>query len=638
MARVKDSGSNYQFFQGSPKANVSRSMFDLSHINTLTAELGKRYPVWTQHTLPNEDYNIDVEAVARVVNPPVVPLMSRQRIFFNTWWLSYNQLWKNAQLFFDKGRTTQQNSKANAMTVPTITLKGWKRGSLADFLGFNFAVTDPKNEKDFTMSALKFMAYIRIWRDCYLNQRIYATWLQSKADGDGSLTEDEKAMYKVLNEFLFPIDDADFRIGSTQWDNLVQNEDAMNFLFKELKYADFADDYFTRSQLTPMYVSDSDIPKIDYSITDARFSLRDGSFDKTYPNGYNFNFDENQKYNDNVIGAEIIDLSKFKYLTGYSSETFQTHYVAPNNYPANLSDIQFYTGNTHINDNNNEVNSLSISSLNQANFVKALNNTVQLSGVASSITIDAIRQCESATLILEKMAKTDGSYGQYAKAFFGERPKSAYDYRPTYVGGSYQSIVYSQVLNTTSDNQGKVTGIGISSGSGNIGKFHSDDYGIFITIMTIMPDTYYCQGLQREDTYEVAEDFYLPERAQLGMQAVLQKEIYNQSDDVANENDKVWGYQNVYDELRYRANEVHGDVADVGSTAGSSGASFSPYIQTRYFTSAPTLTPSFLTTEKNINNDWLSIANEVPFIVQIANKVKAVRPLPYRAQPATFGM
>ena len=636
MARVKDSGSNYQFFQGSPKANVSRSMFDLSHINTLTAELGKRYPIWTQHTLPNEDYNIDVEAVARVVNPPVVPLMSRQRIFFNTWWLSYNQLWKNAQLFFDKGRTTQQNSKANAMTIPTITLKGWKRGTLADFLGFNFAVTDPNGEKEFTMSALKFMAYIRIWRDCYLNQRIYATWLESQG-ANTELTEDEQAMYKVLNEFLFPIDDADFRIGSSQWDNLIQNEDAMNFLFKELKYADFADDYFTRSQLTPMYTDDvPNIPLAYENFLKVNEQNLSKMFDK-YPNGYN-----NGVSLFYTLGS--LNLSSMVNMGSTGS---------PNIIASGLDaqSTEFNLGSKENNDSYMELSrkakfedfpSSYTTAVGRAQGIaNAFNNTFTIGssgGALSGLTIDAIRECESATLILEKMAKTDGSYGQYAKAFFGERPKSAYDYRPTYVGGSYQSVVYSQVLNTTSDNQGKVTGIGISSGSGNIGKFHSDDYGIFITIMTIMPDTYYCQGLQREDTYEVAEDFYLPERAQLGMQAVLQKEIYNQSDDAASENDRVWGYQNVYDELRYRANEVHGDVADVGATAGSSGASFSPYIQTRYFESAPTLTPSFLTTEKNINNDWLSIANEVPFIVQVANKIKAVRPLPYRAQPATFGM
>lgn len=642
--RVKDSGSNYSFYNGSPKAkNLPRSVFDLSHINTMTARLGLRYPVWTQHTLPNEDYKIDVEAVARVVNPPVVPLMSKQRILFHTHWLSYHQLWKQAQLFFDKGRNKQQYKESSSLGIPTIKLNYWKRGCLADFLGFNCASSFTENDnKTMTVSALKFMAYLRIWRDFYLNQRIYSAWLLSMAS-DTSQSEDWRKTYQIVYDFLFPVDDADFRIGSSQWDALIKNSFAMNYLLTTLKYADFADDYFTRAQLSPMYADDDDIPNIDISSGSSGgvFSLRDTAFAKKYPNGYNFGRSDTpggywEAFNSGTSLSTGTDYSAL-----YNS--FNTVKVSDRAFPKFLSnppaDVvlpQIFSDLGVTSDN-----SQTVSSARQTDFVDALNNTLKIdlssSGI-SGITIDAIRRCESATLILEKMAKTDGSYAQYAKAFFGERPKSAYDFRPTYVGGSYQSVIYSQVLNTTSDNQGKVTGIGISSGSGNIGRFHSDDYGIFMTIMTIVPDTYYCQGLSREDTYEVAEDFYLPERAQLGMQGVLEKEIYNQTDDKEDDNNKLFGYQNIYDELRYRANEVHGDVADVDSASGSVGASFSPYIQTRYFKSAPTLTPSFLTMENNINNSWLSAKDEPPFIVQIANKVQAVRPVPYRARPATFGM
>lgn len=638
---VKDSGSNYSFYNGSPKAkNLPRSVFDLSHINTMTAKLGLRYPVWTQHTLPNEDYKIDVEAVARVVNPPVVPLMSKQRILFHTYWMSYHQLWKQAQLFFDKGRNKRQYKESSSLTIPTMKLKSWERGSLADFLGFNCSSSFSKDDnKTLTVPALKFMAYIRIWRDCYLNQRIFSAWLLSMTT-DANANEEWRKSYKKIYDFLFPVDDADFRIGSSQWDSLVSDDSALAYLFK-LKYADFADDYFTRSQLSPMYVDDDDIPNIDISSGSGVFSLRDTAFAKKYPNGYNFGRSDtpNGFWEAFNIGTSITTGTDYKAL--YNS--YNSVKVSDRSFPSFLSnppsDIvlpQIFSDLDVTSEN-----SQNVSSKRQTDFVDALNNTIKIdlssSGV-SGITIDSIRRCESATLILEKMAKTDGSYAQYAKAFFGERPKSAYDFRPTYVGGSYQSVVYSQVLNTTSDNQGKVTGIGISSGMGNIGRFHSDDYGLFVTIMTIVPDTYYCQGLNREDTYEVAEDFYLPERAQLGMQGVLEKEIYNQTDDKESDNNKLFGYQNIYDELRYRANEVHGDVADVDSASGSVGASFSPYIQTRYFKSAPTLTPSFLTMEDNINNSWLSAKDEPPFIVQIANKVQAVRPVPYRAKPATFGM
>lgn len=643
--RVKDSGSNYSFYNGSPKAsNLPRSVFDLSHINTMSAKLGLRYPVWTQHTLPNEDYRIDVEAVARVVNPPVVPLMSKQRILFHTYWLSYYQLWKQAQLFFDKGRNKKQYKESSAIKIPTIKLRSFNRGTLADFLGFNCASTfQLADKKTMTVSALKFMAYIRIWRDCYMNQRIYSAWLQKMASFNNPSAPELQEVYKVLYDFLFPVDDADFRIGSEQWKALIANDTAVAMLFG-LKFANFADDYFTRSQLSPMYVDDDEVPSIDFQGGDLTLKVRDTAFSKLYPNGYNVNFNESAGGNEGFgINGGTVSYSdgRFYKMSGVGTN-FSVSSATPTNLPDNVKFPQF-----NVFGENPSGNSISLTTKSgakdmqfesQSAFANSFNNTFAISSIASSLTIEAIRRCESATLILEKMAKTDGSYAQYAKAFFGERPKSAYDFRPTYVGGSYQSVVYSQVLNTTSDNQGKVTGIGISSGSGNIGRFHSDDYGLFVTIMTIVPDTYYCQGLNREDTYEVAEDFYLPERAQLGMQGVLEKEIFNQTDDKEEENNKLFGYQNIYDELRYRANEVHGEVANVDSASGTVGASFSPYIQTRYFKSAPTLTPSFLTMADNINNSWLSAKDEPPFIVQIANKVQAVRPVPYRAKPATFGM
>ncbi len=671
---VKDSGSNYSFYNGSPKAtNLPRSVFDLSHINTMTAKLGIRYPVWTQHTLPNEDYKVDVEAVARVVNPPVVPLMSKQRIFFHTYWLSYHQLWKQAQLFFDKGRNKQQFKESSAISIPTIKLHSWERGSLADFLGFNCSTPFSKNDnKVMTVSALKFMAYIRIWRDCYLNQRIFSAWLL-KMTTDSNPNAEWRESYKKIYDFLFPVDDADFRIGSSQWDSLVGDDNALAYLFK-LKFADFADDYFTRAQLSPMYVDDDDIPSIDLQAQSNLLSVAPNNanlermFSK-YPNGYNNQnvypqdftlYSYGGKWSDPVLTDEDFGFLNegsgglVKKLgnnilvkngvigTTHGKDSFDGASLILGAKNMNREDNAYNLPSSGTEwDSDNTVGGLSYAKQSAAALASAINNSllVSTSGFGlSGITIDAFRRCESATLILEKMAKTDGSYAQYAKAFFGERPKSAYDFRPTYVGGSYQSVIYSQVLNTTSDNQGKVTGIGISSGNGNIGRFHSDDYGLFITIMTITPDTYYCQGLNREDTYEVAEDFYLPERAQLGMQGVLEKEIYNQTDDKEDDNNKLFGYQNIYDELRYRANEVHGDVADVDSASGSVGASFSPYIQTRYFKSAPTLTPSFLTMEDNINNSWLSAKDEPPFIVQIANKVQAVRPVPYRAKPATFGM
>lgn len=573
---VTDTGSNYKFFEGAPKANPPRSMFDVSYINTLTCHQGEVIPCYDALTYMNEDYNYNIEAICRVVNPPVVPLMSRQRLIFHSYWMSFHQIWKNSQIFFDKGKTTGQCATADELVIPTIKLSHWERGSLADYLGFN--VVDTTGVNEFEFPALKFVAYVKIMRDYYINQRLHAASLENSDDSDDAL----------IYAWMYPLDDADFRIGSSQWNALIQSQTAVDKLFGSVWYRDFADDYFTRCQIKPVY--SDDVPSVPITIESLNFAVRDDvpqdAFNSNYQGDIGFN------------SANPLDLSVPSYI---------------------LANSQRFTPSPNI------YQRASIAAL-------ALNRTFNLSASdLSGITIDAIRNCEAATLILEKMAKTDGSYGEFARAMFGETPKSAYDFKATLVGASYQEILFSQVLNTTSNNQGAITGIGVSSGKGNIGKFHSDDYGYLLTMCSVMPDTYYCTGLKREDTYQTSEDFYLPERSQLGMQAVLNKELYNDVTD-AEHNDGVFGYQNRFDEMRYRANEVHGKVADLSNN------SFSPYIQTRHFQARPTLTPEFVTTKDNISTNWLSHATEVPYIIQIAHRVTAIRPLPYRATPATFGM
>lgn len=613
---VKDKGSNYPFNKSAPKALPPRSLFDLSYLNSFTAVQGALIPFYFQHSLMNEDYTFGNEAVCRVVNPPTVPLLSRQRIYFHLYWCSYTQLWKKAHIFFDKGRLTM--APPESILLPTFSaVRGdvAKRGSLFDYLGIN-VVNNGNEVATVEVPALKFMMYLKVWRDYYCNKRIFSAWLKRMY----STTSQE--WYRILGEFLFPADDEDFRIGSSQWDAFIANADCLSF-FTSLKYRDWTDDYFTTMQMTPLY-SDN-VPSIDFGATTTEIESELYAKTHQFDNGFNVSNSNMSKFNS--APSFVYPLTdELRSQLGYFG------ILADNDGTSK----KFYTVNSQA-----PKISLDGSVGGTASILESLNGTFGIrskSGelaLQSSLTIDKIRNCMAETIILEKLAKTDGTYGEYARAMFGERPKSAYDMRPTFVGGTYQPIVFSQVVSTAVSKkdteikpQGSVTGLGLSSAEGFIGKHHSDDYGIYLGIMSIMPDTYYCQGLQREDTYQTSDDFYLPERAGLGMQAVLQDELYN----TAGSHDIVLGYQNRYDELRYRANEVHGKVAD------DTNESFSPYVQTRIFKSAPTLSPEFLTTKDNIPNKWLSSAEEVPYIIQVANKVRAVRPVPYKAEPTSFGM
>lgn len=610
---VKDKGSNYPFNKSAPKAQTPRSLFDLSYLNSFTAVQGALIPFYCQHSLMNEDYTFGNEAVCRVVNPPTVPLLSRQRIYFHLYWCSYTQLWKKAHIFFDKGRLTM--TPPESILLPTFSaVRGdvAKRGSLFDYLGIN-VVNNGNEVATVEVPALKFMMYLKVWRDYYCNKRIFSAWLKRQYQTTS------KEWYRILGEFLFPVDDEDFRIGSSQWDAFIANADCLSF-FTSLKYRDWTDDYFTTMQMTPLY--SDDVPSIDFSAstTDIESEFYAKIAGK-YPNGFDFS-------NSN-LGNFSGDVG-FHFVTGYPDSDFTSLSVLQSK---DSQSKTYYNldANAPTTVNGGQTDSI-LHILNRDLGIRTKSGQLSLQ---SSLTIDKIRNCMAETIILEKLAKTDGTYGEYARAMFGERPKSAYDMRPTFVGGTYQPIVFSQVVSTAVSKkdteikpQGSVTGLGLSSAEGFIGKHHSDDYGIYLGVMSIMPDTYYCQGLQREDTYQTSDDFYLPERSGLGMQAVLQDELYN----TAGSHDIVLGYQNRYDELRYRANEVHGKVAD------DTNESFSPYVQTRIFKSAPTLSPEFLTTKDNIPNKWLSSAEEVPYIIQVANKVRAVRPVPYKAEPTSFGM
>lgn len=569
---IKDSGSNYSFYDKVEKAKVGKSRFDESYINSFTCDEGILYPSYFEYTLPNDTWKLTQQSLIRVVNTPVVPLASRQRAFTHTYWCSLPQLWKYAEQFFPKGFTVNDYATFEKDTVPTITLDkdDVGRGSLADMLGFNFGKAPTG---DVVLPAFKFMMYLRIMRDYYINKRIYKTWLDTESESSGDA-------YSLISAFMFPRDDADFRIGSEQWNAIfvptgssttlsTAQKTAIHMLFAECWARDWTQDYFTTAQLTPQIAETSLDDVLSFS-------------PKTIVPS------DSATVKDTVITAKSTD-SNF-----YIGESVSNIAVVS----------QFYTNR----------------------FADAMNNSL---AITSDLTMDSLRNLACASAILEKLAKVDGSYREFGKAYFGVSSSMSKTFTPKYVGGTYAPIVFTDVINTGSS-LGAIGGKGISGNSGNVGAFFSDDFGITMTLFSIMPDTYYTQGLHKQDLYLTSEDFYLPERSKLGMGAILNGEIFNDPTNPSM-NSKVFGYQNRFDEYRYRYNECHGKVADPSSV------SFHPFIEQRVFSSCPTLTPSFLNTKGTIDAKWKTSAQEVGYFVQILNGAFATRPLPYRAKENTMG-
>lgn len=249
--------------------------------------------------------------------------------------------------------------------------------------------------------------------------------------------------------------------------------------------------------------------------------------------------------------------------------------------------------------------------------------------------MEALRSLACASAIVEKLAKMDGTFASWSKGFFGIEPSDSQRFNASMFGSGYAPIQFTDVVNTA-NNQGDTSGRGMSSSKNEIGSFFSDNYGLAMTLTMIMPDTYYTQGLHRQDLYEVSDDFYIPEKAKLGMDVIYNSEIFNTfGKNNGIDGDKgIFGYQNRFDYMRYRYNECHGLVAD------ETAESYSPYIEKRIFNSCPTLSPQFLTTKDNISGLWRSSFNSdvaPSYFVQILNSVYMNRPLPYKAIENNLG-
>ena len=604
---ISDSGSNYKFFDHLIKPDVPRSVFDLSYLNTLTADFGQLIPIYKQMTLPNEDYTINLEAMVRCVNPPVVPLASRIRVFFHFYYSAMSDLWKGWQSFATIGRDNDFTVKVPnvKITQRAIDNKCFGRGTLLDYLGFNAVDYSKASDGIVTpFNALSLMMYQRVYRDYYLNQNLFYK-------GD-----DRKKW--------FPRYDGDFRIDTevpsvdiwSKQDGLSSSYTVEDINLGELRYRNFIEDYFTSSLPWPQRGS---APSLDSAATGELERIPVGILaNNTFLSGAVYAFPSSTGYlfSTGVAGAPSPLGSGYKFVSDVKNPLGDV----PN---TRVSSFVFGSGSTPP-DPNESFNSLSSYRLytDKTSFNVSFN---------SGITLSALRELNSAQRILEKMAHSNGSYGEFCTTFFGNRPSSAVDHNPIYIGGTYQSIKVSEVLQvggTQADTvQGTQTGYAFSHSEGHVAKFHSGDYGIIMGIMSIMPDTMYYQGLNRLDTLRTQADLYLPERAGLSPQAVLNQELYYQIDKESDNNDMI-SYQNRFDELRYRSNEVHGLVAD------DTNLSFFPYTQARKFDALPTWSMELMTTKNNVRKDWLTAPDEPPFLVQVANNVRAVRPLPYRAHPA----
>jgi len=247
----------------------------------------------------------------------------------------------------------------------------------------------------------------------------------------------------------------------------------------------------------------------------------------------------------------------------------------------------------------------------------------------TGIDINELRQAVRLQEWQEKNARAGSRYVESIMAHFGERVPDYTAQRPVYLGGGKANVKISEVLSTYSGEaanthdlpQGNMSGHGIAIGNSNRIKASFSEHGFIFGIMSIMPRTAYQSALNRSWIRFGKYDYYWPEFAQLGEQAVEQQEVhFDQSQYDRNE---TFGYQARYADYKYRQSEVSGDFRD----------NLAFWHMGRIFTSPPALNETFV--QANPRKDIFAVNDPDTnnLYIQIFNNVKAIRPMPYHNVP-----
>lgn len=248
-------------------------------------------------------------------------------------------------------------------------------------------------------------------------------------------------------------------------------------------------------------------------------------------------------------------------------------------------------------------------------------NTVDLSD-ASTFDVADLRLAFQLQKWMERNARSGARYVEFLKAQYGTAPTDDRLQRPEYVGGAKVPVIVSEVLQTgetATTPQGNMAGHGLVADMSYIGKYHAQEFGLIMSIMSVIPEAMYQQGIDRQWLRRSNWDFYNPSFANLSEQAIERAEIY--ASGVEAENRTIFGYQGRYDEMRVKRNMVCGQMRDT----------FDYWHLGRQFGSAPTLNQAFI--ECNPDKRIFADQADPGLIVSIGNKIKAIRPMPVIAEP-----
>ncbi len=253
-------------------------------------------------------------------------------------------------------------------------------------------------------------------------------------------------------------------------------------------------------------------------------------------------------------------------------------------------------------------------------------------GNAAAATINQLRLAFQIQKLYERDARGGSRYIEILKSHFGVTSPDARMQRPEYLGGNRVPINVNQVIQQSGTGSGSVTPQGTVVGMSQTTDSHSDfiksftEHGFIIGVMVARYDHTYQQGLDRLWSRKDRFDYYWPVFANIGEQAVKNKEIFAQGNA---EDDQVFGYQEAWADYRYKPNRVTGEMRS------SYTQSLDVWHLADDYSKRPSLSDSWIREDKSNIDRVLAVQSSVSnqFFADIYVQNRATRPMPVYSIP-----
>nr|CAI9750230.1 major head protein [Microvirus sp.] len=612
-----------------PRANIQRSVLDLSCSHKTSFNAGDIIPFYCNEVLPGDTFDVTSSKVVRS-QTLLTPIMDN--MYLDTYWffIPNRLVWSHWEEFCGDNKSgpwTQQVEYSVPCISSPVDSNGtpipFESGTLADYMGYPLCAW--KNTDKLAPSALPFRAYALVCNHFFRDENF-------------------------ANPLLVPLDDANQTGSNASPVGKSQDLSACANGGRPYKANKFHD-YFTSALPSAQRGNPVQVP-VDLK----------GGLSGIVPA---------QTYDEIILPHSVNSNGSYTFPAGNQPLVFgsvpnptswpnvnKDRVIWPSNKAPSVPSNQFMalhqtTGNDGTGSQNLgatfaaqtpgvPVDPVDFAGAGGKNGVFPLNLGVDLSAGQAQLdgfgfTINQFRIAYTYQCYLEAIARSGSRYGEMINQIFGVTNPDSRLQHPEYLGGNRVPIQVNEITNTTQADKDFLGDVGAKSATSDVNHDFVKsftEYGILLGVCVVRYDHSYSQGLPRWLTRKKFTDFYNPMFANLGEMPIYKAEIYAGSstyDENApiNKEDSTFGYQEAWADYRYTPNRVSSEMRPGVAN------SLSYWHLGDFYAQEPTISEEWLFEDEANVNRVLAVTSAVSnqFWADIFCSIRATRCMPMYSVP-----